>query len=876
MKKILILITLSIYIFNSCKKAINVEVLDLNKNWNFCQSGEKQFYPAHVPGCVHTDLLANKLIPDPYAGMNEKDLQWIDKKDWIYQSTFDVPSSLLSSTNIILCFKGLDTYADVFLNDSLILAANNMFCEWTVNCKPLLKQSGNRLKILFKSPIKEALLAKEKYGIPLVNLGEPIESGFVESKQFTYQFARKACYQFGWPEWAPRLVTSGIWRPVFLKAWDLATFENIQFINQTVSADAAFLKVKVKINSSGDEALNVKVLCLNQTLTPVSVKVMLNKGVNEVEIPMLVNKPQLWWCNGLGNPFLYDFKVSLIQNDNVIDEKNTLVGIREIKLIQEKDSIGRSFVFEINGIKIFIKGANYIPNDMFPSRVSDETYENIIHSVKEANMNMLRVNGVGIYENDIFYDLCDKNGIMIWQEFPFCCAMYPGDSAFLNSVKTEARQNIERLRNHPCMAVWCGNNEINVSWNCFGLKSTLNDMQRKTAWKAFDTTFNKILPAIVEKYDEHCAYIPTSPFQGDDNPLVFPEKPNQKDWNSKELWEIKSGDVHSYAIWYGKKPSEFYNKIVPRFASEYGMHSFPEMEIWKGVIDTNNLSIESPDMKYRQKSLVANDITKQYMDMYFKPQINFEDFVYISQVMQSLCLKTAIEAHRSNMPRCMGSMYWQLNDCWQGPTFSSIDYSGRWKASHYTVKKEYKNILITLIKNEDNVTIKIVSDSLKYIKGKLQLNLYDFARNILWTKVFPVEVSANTATQITKMKQEDILNKYKENDVVLKARFIDDRNMNLLATNEYYFVSPKKLNLSKPKIKKEVYQKGDCIFIRISTNVFAKNIFMSVPVTGYFSDNNIDLLPNETCEISFYSKDPHVLNVFQNNLKIQTIADTYK
>ncbi len=859
---------------STCKLYANINVLELNKDWTFRQSECNQsVYLAEVPGCVHTDLIKNKLILDPYLHMNEKEVQWVDKKDWIYQTIFNVSGDILLKTNVELHFKGLDTYADVYLNDSLILQANNMFREWMIDCKSLLRQRGNCLRIYFKSPITQALVEKNKYGIDLPNVSEPLSSGLVESNQLTCQYLRKAPYQFGW-DWGPRLVTSGIWRPVFIKAWDSAVIDNIHFVNQKISANSASLMVKLRINSTVNTMADIKLSCKNQNFEPVISKVNLVGGVNEVEIPIVIKQPKLWWCNGLGEPFLSQFKTELICNKKVLDEKNTNVGIRILKLIQEKDSIGKSFTFEINGIKVFAKGANYIPNDVFPTRVSSEIYENILSDAKDANINMLRVWGGGIYENDVFYDLCDKMGLMVWQDFMFACAMYPGDSSFLDNVRTEAIQNVERLNNHPCIALWCGNNEINTGWQCWGWKDKFTKHEQEIVWTAYDNLFHKILPEAVEKYDGQQPYWPTSPFQGFDNLLEFPQKPVENDWRSKELWEKNSGDVHSWGVWFGNAPFEFYSKVVPRFVSEYGIQSFPELETWKSVVDTSNLTIESPVMKYRQRSFVGNGLIKSYMDMYYKPQNSFDNFIYVSQVMQALCIKTAIEAHRSNMPNCMGSIFWQLNDCWQAPTWAGIDYSGRWKAMHYVVKKAFSKIVVTAIDESDNINVRIVSDSLKSISTNVQLDLYDFSGKLVFKKVIPVQVMPNTATSAIIIKPQEILGQYKPMDVVLKMSLVNKDN-DLLTTNYYYFVPPKELNLTQPLIEKEISKVGENISIRLKSNVFAKNIFLSVPFEGHFSDNNVDLLPNEQVEIKFRAKKNQNIKSFEKFLTIKTLKDTY-
>jgi len=862
---LILLISIKQFAFSQNLSEKNFE---LNENWIFKPVNDSLWKPAKVPGCVHTDLLNNKLIADPYHSANENGLQWIDKKDWEYKTVFDVPANFFSHSNISLIFNGLDTYANVYLNDSLVLSANNMFRTWEINDKKRFKIKNNSLRIVFTSPINQGLKEMIAYGIELPNVSEPIKSGLVEGNKLTSQYTRKAPYQYGW-DWGPRLVTSGIWKPIFIKAWDNDYIQNIQYATQEITTHHASILAKLKIESSENQLAEIEISCINQKLEKKIEKIQLQKGNNDIQIPIKIENPRLWWSNGLGEPFLYQFKTTMKTKGNIIDERNNNVGIRTIKLIQEKDSIGKSFLFELNGVRIFIKGANYIPNHVFPTSVSDETYEYILNSAKEANINMLRVWGGGIYENDLFYDLCDKKGILIWQDFMFSCALYPGNTEFLNNIKIEAEQNIIRLRNHPCMALWCGNNEIYQGWNCWGWKQKYTKAEQTTLWNAYDTIFNRILPKIVETFDGELPYWPTSPFQGYDNLLNFPENANQSDWDNKELWEKNSGDVHFWAVWFGKKDFDFYSKVVPRFVSEYGIQSFPELQSWLTVCDTSNLSVDHSLMQYRQRSFVGNGLIKSYMDMYFKTPNNFNDFTYISQIIQALCIQKAIEAHRNNMPKCMGSMYWQLNDCWVAPTWAGIDYTGRWKAMHYSVKRSFSNVIITMEGQDEKLNIKIVSDSLNEVKGELELKLYDFKGKVLWQKNIEAKVNPSSVTQVISLNTKEILGNNSKNDVVLHASFLG--NKKVVANNFYYFVSPKDLNLSNPKIQKEIVQKNGEIIVKLRSNEFAKNVFLSFPFDGHFSDNNFDLLPHKWVEIKFFSKNKTDIKLLNNKLDIKSL-----
>src|SRR6266568_9496545 len=414
--------------------------IPVQAGWQFREAGKDKWYPASVPGCVHTDLLKNKLIDDPFFRDNEKKLQWIGKTDWEYQTTLNLTAEMLKQTNLELVFEGLDTYADVFLNDRLLIGTDNMFRTWRLDAKRLAKPGANSLRIRFRSPINEILpiMAKMAYELPAAN----------DQGEKTSPYTRKAPYQYGW-DWGPRFVTSGIWRPVFLEAWDRARVSNVQIVTKRITPAAASLAANVEIeaDASGKAILVVR----NQTnKTVVAEKELsLDKGINRIPIDFALPRPQLWWPNGLGAHPLYSFQVQLMIDGKLVDQKRTRTGVRSLELRQQPDEAGKSFTFFINGIPVFAKGANWIPADSFPTRITKEKYRQLVGSARDANMNMLRVWGGGIYESDDFYNACDEMGILVWQEFMFACSMYPANPEFLDNVRHEAIDNVTRLRNHP-------------------------------------------------------------------------------------------------------------------------------------------------------------------------------------------------------------------------------------------------------------------------------------------------------------------------------------------------------------------------------------------------------------------------------------------
>lgn len=433
--------------------ADGVSKQNIDSGWTFKQVRGNNWYPATVPGVVHTDLMDNKIIDDPFYRLNERSVQWVDKEDWEYKTTLNVAPDVFDKDNIDLDFKGLDTYADVYLNDSCILKANNMFREWLIPVKGLLKKDGNELRIYFHSPIKTDLPNYDALKHPIEAGNDQSENGGVFDKKVSV-FARKAGYHYGW-DWGPRLVTSGIWRPAYLIGWNDARIDNIQYIQEKVNAKRADIKTRVEVTADkeGEATLIIKVDGLKNTwLKTVPVK----KGKNLIETDLVINNPKLWWTNGLGEAHLYPFTATITMNGKIADTETTHIGIRSLRVVRDKDEAGTTFYFELNGKPLFAKGANYIPQDNFLPRVTPERYEKTILDAVDANMNMLRVWGGGIYENDLFYDLCDKYGILVWQDFMFACSTYPMTAERLENIRQEAIDNIVRLRNHPCIAIWCG------------------------------------------------------------------------------------------------------------------------------------------------------------------------------------------------------------------------------------------------------------------------------------------------------------------------------------------------------------------------------------------------------------------------------------
>lgn len=829
---------------------------EINDGWVFKESTKSEWLPAQVPGCVHTDLLANKKIDDPFYRLNEHHLQWIDKKDWEYKITFLVDRQLLNHDRVALDFKGLDTYAEIYVNDQKVTSTDNMFREYLVDVKSYLEKGENTLRIKFLSPIKEGLKKYDANGFVIpVSDNDLAELGKVEGNKKVSVYTRKAGYQFGW-DWGPRLVTSGIWRPVYLKAWDRARIQHLQVVQKSVNDSVATFKAYIEVESERNSPATYQIQVDGKTIA--STVVNLTRGVNEYPIGFNIKNPKLWWTNGLGEQPLYKITASL-SVDGRTTEKSDRIGIRTLELVRDQDSTGTSFYFKLNGVPVFMKGANYIPNDIFPSRVTDEQYRNVINTAKMSNMNMLRVWGGGIYENDEFYDLCDEAGILVWQDFMFACAMYPGNQEFLDNVKQEAADNIKRLRNHPCLALWCGNNEILSAWTQWGWKEKEEAKSKENAdkiWQAYQDIFQKILPDAVKKYDPSRVYWSSSPSSGMGKPS-----------------DLKNGDEHYWGVWWNKEPFETYATHIARFMSEYGFQSFPELKTVKQYALPEDYDINSAVMNAHQRSSIGNQTIEYYMLQDYKKPKDFESFLYVGQVLQAEGIKFALEGHRRAKPYCMGSLYWQINDCWPVASWSSTDYYQRWKALQYFAKKGYRKVLVSPYIDGRFLKIDIVNDNLRRINAQLDLRMVDFNGEVIWQKNVLAEIPPNSSASYFDINRYDFLRQKDSRRQLLVAEVVEHGQV--IANNVFYFRPVKELDLPVPKVTFDIIPVDSGYRIVLKTDKLAKNLYMSIgDEDGFFSDNYFDLLPWQQAEITLRTK--LSMDRLKQVFKVETLVDAFQ
>lgn len=791
----------------SCKRGNTPITLELSKNWTFKQVKDTTWLAAEVPGEVHMDLFRNKIIEAPFVGNNELDLQWISKEDWEYKTTFSVTDKMQSKKHLELNFKGLDTYASVYLNDSLILETKNAFRDYKVDVKSFLRDK-NDLKVVFKSTsiAEEKEKARLSYELPEGNR----------------VYTRKPQFQYGW-DWGPQFNTMGISEPIELIAWDDYKIENFYAEQSVLNDSVADLIFQISYKTVVEDRLTYE-FYINDTLELTQYGEANDKSAR---FPFQIKNPKKWWPHNIGAPYLYNVKCVVKKGNQILDSIRVKKGLRTIELVTEKDSIGASFYFKVNEVPVYAKGANYIPQNSFQNQVKKDHYETLLSDVVEANMNMLRVWGGGIYERDIFYDLCDEKGILVWQDFMFACAMYPGDEAFLENVKIEAEQQVNRLRKHASIALWCGNNENSEGWRRWGWQSNRGEEEKAEIWSNYLTLFDSILPQIVAS-NTSTPYWESSPSYGRGNPKHKTE-----------------GDAHDWGIWHDEYPFEHLQDNVPRFMSEFGFQSFPSYEAIKFINANDSISIASQAFSTHQKHARGFSIIENYMARDFPVPTNDEDYVYVSQLLQAYGMTMGIEAQRRAKPYTMGTLYWQLNDCWPVASWSSIDFMGNWKALHYKAKRSFDNVLVSLRMQNDTLKTYVVNDNLKQESGTLKTRILDFKGNEVhaFSKVIGVKPLVSALQSEIDLKA---LN-FKASEVVVVSEFQNKKSL-------FYLVKPKDLKLPQGDIQQKTTKTADGFSIELYSKVLQRDVFLISESKGHFSNNFFDLLPNETKVVYFKTK----------------------
>ncbi len=804
----------------------------INGKWELSSTFLPHSVKVCVPGTVYNDLLVNSLMPDPFYRDNEYEVLKIMENDFTYTGEFEIEKEEISKNNYLI-FTGLDTIAQVTLNGKVILNSENMHRTYRVLVNDVINAGINELIIKFFSPLK---YIKEAHENRKYNFYEAADA------MAGYSSLRKAHSMFGW-DWGPHLPDAGIFRPIYFESNELGSLKAVDF-TQEINEDVKLtVEGKVELNSFGQ----IEIKILNPENEIILIKVFDAK--KEYKEEFIIKNPRLWYPTGYGAQPLYKVVVRLF-NDQEEDIKEYRIGLRKMEIRQENDEYGRSFMVVVNNIPVFLKGSDYIIEDNILARTNKDLTYNLLKSAVMANHNAIRVWGGALYPEDYFFDICDELGIIVWEDLMFACTVYDMDNKkFVDEIRKEIIDNLERFRHHACLALICGNNENEtaiVSWN-------VND--KKASEKSYIYQYEDLIKGIVKEYAKNTFYWPSSPSSGG----MFYD-PNSDNY----------GDMHYWGVWHNNEPIEYYRNYYPRIMSEFGIQSFPQLKTVKTFTIEDDRNVFSYVMECHQKNKTANDKILNYMGKMFKYPKDFESLLYVSQLIQAEGIKVGVEHMRRNYPRCMGALYWQLNDCWPVASWSSIDYYHRWKALHYSSKKFFSPVLISILDESDKATITVTSERLTPFTGYVSYELVNFNGNILASGEKKVEIDALSVKTVFEISIE--LSKYDKMKTVLYTCIKE--NDEILSENYQSFAKDKHLELEKPVITYEIKKNKDEYEIILSTNTYTK--FMMLDFQNFdviFSDNYFNLLKGTTKKVTFITD--KTLEEIKENIIIKSLRDTY-
>ncbi len=820
------------------------------------RSGKSNFnVPATVPGCVHTDLLNGGLIPDPYYRDNEQHLMWVGEDNWSYKRTFHLHPSEMDTKHLVLCCEGLDTFAEVIINGVSLAKTDNMFRSYEWEVKPHLKEGANEIEIFFTSPLP--------YGRQCQQEDFKLHTGIGHHRLEGGNWVRKEACNYGW-DWGPMCVTAGIWKPIYIAAIETSRIEDMVLEPVIMADNSAVLKLKISATPSAFEPLSLETKIKFEDEELVSLSQKLDQtGLTEFEIPL--DQVNRWWPAGMGDQPLYEVSFMLSgKNGKTIDSKSRTIGFRDLELVTEFDEWGQSFKFRANGIDFFAKGANWIPSDTFTSRIHTADVRDILESAVEANMNCIRVWGGGLYESDDFYQICDELGICVWQDFMFACSAYPLDRPeFMENVLIEAEQNVKRLHHHPSLFLWCGNNELEH------MDGYIGDRPGAMRWDHYSKLFDVELKKVVEAHHRIASYWPAS----EHSPIG---NRTPREHSSDPRW----GDAHLWKVWHGREPFEWYRGSFHRFCSEFGFQAFPHPATLDEVLEEEDRSITSYVMELHQRSPSGNQAIMAYMLDWFRLPVGFDNTVWLSQILQSLGIKYAVEHWRRNMPRCMGATYWQLNDCWPVASWSSIDSSRRWKALHYEAKRFFAPEMVSIIENEETqkLEIYITSDDATEVPGTVTVTSWHARTG---------EELDNKSFEITKPSRgsklaatcDVCINKdiATSRDIIFQVEV--EHSGAVVSENMATWVRPKHLNLSKPLYQTTVgCDDEERIYVDVSSDYPALWTWLDtdgIPDLRW-SDNFFHLYPNRKRRIYLHNPVIANLETLAAKLRVRSLWNTYQ
>ena len=851
-----------------------MESIDLGGKWTLRKKGQAKAVPAQVPGCVHTDLRRAGVIDDPYYRDNEEKLQWIGEAEWIYEREFDVAPGILDRDRVLLRCEGLDTLATIDLNGRRLARTDNQFRVWEFDVKDRLRPGKNSIHIEFASPLA--------YGRRRSKADPRLRSKGSECTLPGGNWVRKSPCNFGW-DWGPKLVTCGIWKSIGIVAFDTARLSDVQILQDHSKRGGVGLSVGVGVEIVSAGAAGALRATRSAGQTPasasasvrgLSVKVCVSfkgRAIAEATVPLrggkaraelVIAKPRLWWPAGMGEQALYDVSVVLIETASgaELDLQSKRIGLRTLTLERHKDQWGESFYFAANGAAFFAKGANWIPADTFPSSLTREDYADLLRSARDANMNMLRVWGGGIYEADAFYDLCDELGLCVWQDFMFACMAYPTfDRAFLETVEAEARDNVRRLRHHPCLALWCGNNEMEQQ--AVGLRGSGGKM----SWRDYRRLFDRRLARVVRELAGDTDYWPSSPHS---------PRGDRADFNNP-----RCGDAHLWNVWHGRAPFEWYRTCGHRFNSEFGFQAFPEPKTVRGFTARRDRNVTTAVMEHHQRSGIGNSTILQYLLSWFRLPTSFEMLLWTSQILQGLAIKYAVEHWRRSRPRGMGTLYWQLNDCWPAVSWSSIDYHGRWKALHYLARRFFAPVLASGLEDAatGRVELHVTSDRLAPVPVRLRWVVTDAAGRRLRAGGRRLRAPAQSNRRVATLRLADLLQARGAHDLLLWLEWTAPGQPR--ATEVLTLARPKHLELAEdPGLRAAVAPQRDGSFqVRLRARRPALWTWLELRgVDARLSDNFLHLRPGRPALVRAVPARRMTAAEFRRRLRICSLADTYR
>lgn len=803
--------------------------------WQMRELGSTAWQEAVVPGTVYTDLLRNGKMEDPFWKDNEDKICALMEKDYEYRCRFTLLPGMLKNHRVVLHFDGLDTLADIYVNQTYAGKAYNMHRIWEFDVKDLLQEGENELQVIFHSPLKYIAEAYKKYG----NIGnDDTYEGFMH--------LRKAHYMFGW-DWGAHLPDAGIFRPVSLLGIQEARIDNV-YIQQSHGEDRVSLTFRVEVRES------VKSLPSPFTYT---VRIKEPEGrtwvLEDSPEELTIENPKLWWVNNLGSQPLYDICVTLRYQGAILDTWERKIGLRQVTMRREKDRWGESFAHELNGRSIFAMGADYIPEDHLLGRTGREKTRKLLEACREANFNVIRVWGGGCYPEDWFYELCDEMGFLVWQDFMFACSVYELTPEFEENIRREFADNIKRIRHHASLGLWCGNNEMEmfVDEGCWVTKpSEVRD---------YLFMYERILPEVLSKYDPQTFYWPASPSSGGSF-----DDPNDPD----------RGDVHYWKVWHGNRPFSEYRKHFFRYASEFGFQAFPFKKTLEQITDDpEDFNIFSYVMEKHQRNYGANGKIMNYLQQTYRYPTEFTTLLYASQLLQADAIRYGVEHFRRNRGRCMGAVYWQLNDCWPVVSWSSIDYGGRWKALHYYAKRFFAPVMISCREEgwmtqeanmnrqhftfEKSIRLNVANETLEDKKIKVCWQLRNQKAEILRLEEQEITVPALSAVWMekTELPHADVFTQY----VSFQAIEVKDgeEKAQVLSEGTVIFSYPKYFRYEDPCLTWE--KEGNKI--RVTASSYAKSVeILNEEEDLVLSDNYFDL-NGDTKEVEIISGNADTLRL---------------